>query len=303
MKEKLFSQKYILTVSIFAVVLSIGTFFLQKNMKLQETPKAIAQKYDRLTHTTALPTLPTPVATSAALPPSQRELTLAEKNALYGPCAYVPTLMYHHVQDLNKAKELGHAQLTVDVNIFRKQMEYLKNNGYRTISMQDLINFFDQKTPLPSKPILLTFDDGYDDFATDVSPIIKELGFNATNFIPTGLINNFGYMNWGTMSNLGSGNFYFANHTWSHRAMAASNSTVDKEITTADIQLKEHGFNASKVFAYPYGSYGTFSEQFLASYGYKLAFTTNRGSILCKGQRFTLPRVRIGNGPLNSYGL
>lgn len=51
--------------------------------------------------------------------------------------------MYHHIQDMETAKEKNQTSLTVDTNTFRQQMEYLKDKGYRSIYMSDVLNFFD----------------------------------------------------------------------------------------------------------------------------------------------------------------
>jgi peptidoglycan/xylan/chitin deacetylase (PgdA/CDA1 family) len=246
-----------------------------------------------------------PTSTPPPTPtPTTRPLTFAEMNAQWGPCANVPALFWHHVQDLGIAKQLGHAQLTVDVNIFRTQMQYVKDQGYTTIRPDQLTAFFDAGTPLPPKPILLTFDDGYDDFGSDAAPILHDLGLQATAFIPTGLLNNPGYMSWDTLGNIaGWGIIYFANHTWSHHSMSAASAVDDKEITTADTQLSQHNLNPAKIFAYPYGTANNNAIAILAKLGYKLAFTTSSGSVQCKAHRFILPRIRIGNASLSRYGL
>ena len=254
---------------------------------------------------TATPTpspLPTPSPTVTPTP-TPRPLTFSEMNALYGPCVYLPTLFWHHVQSMDKAEQLGHAGLTVDTALFRSQMQFLKDRGYIPVRPEQLIAFFDQGTPMPAKGVLLTFDDGYDDFAQDAAPILREFGFTATAFIPTGLLNNPGYMSWDTLSALDSQGIYLANHTWSHQNVNASKSTDEREIGTADTQLSQHGYNKAKVFAYPYGFPSTFGEQVLSEKGYTIAFTTYPGSTQCKKQRLTLPRTRIGNTSLSAYGL
>ena len=180
-------------------------------------------------------------------------------------------------------------------------MQYLKDKGYGTASMSDLINFFDSGTPVTSKSVLLTFDDGYEDFYTDAFPVLQSLGFKATMFVPTGLINNPDYLTWDQIMSM-NGSILFANHTWSHKNVGGSASVMQYEISTADTQLAEHGLNSPKVFAYPYGLDSGGSEKFLVSLGYKAAFTTVPGNILCKGKRFELPRIRIGSTSLSSYG-
>jgi hypothetical protein len=79
-------------------------------------------------------------------------------------------------------------------------------------------------------------------------------------------------------------------------------ATMEYEISTADTQLSDHRLNSPKVFAYPYGLDTGASETYLNSLGYKAAFTTIPGNILCKKQRFALPRIRIGSTSLSFYG-
>lgn len=253
---------------------------------------------------TPTPTVtPTPSPSPTPSPtPTPRPLTFEEMNSLYGPCAYVPVLFWHHVQDMEVAKADGHASLTVATGIFQQQMQYLKDHGYTTIRPEQLVAFFDSGTPLPPKPVLLTFDDGYDDFGSDAAPILRQFGFQAVSFIPTGLINNPGFMSWDTVSQLAGSGIYFGNHTWSHQNMGAAAATDEREITTADTQLTQHGLNQAKVFAYPYGTPNAYASQILSRLGYSLAFTTYGGSVQCKQHRYVLPRTRIGNASLSAYG-
>jgi len=238
---------------------------------------------------------PTPTPT-----PTPKPLTFAEMNALYGPCVRLPTLMYHHVQTEEAARANKQTGLTVYTETFQKQMQYLKDKGYNTVGVSDLINFFDNGTPVPGKSILITFDDGYGDFNTDAFPILQSFGFKSTVFVSTGLVNNPGYLTWDQISSMGS--VLFANHTWSHKNVGVSESAMQYEILTADTQLTDHSLNSPKVFGYPYGLETAKSEKYLESLGYKAAFTTVPGSILCKKQRFSLPRIRIGNTSLSYYG-
>lgn len=274
-----------------------GIYFVATKQPRLETPTEIARKYNPLDATKIPPTTsPTPTPTS-------RPLTFAEMNTLYGPCTNLPTFMYHHIQDLAFAKTKNQQNLTVDTGVFKEQMQYLRDKGYHTLGMADLIAFFDAGSAVSKKSVLLTFDDGYDDFATNALPILREFGFQATMFTPTGLINNPGYLSWDTLLSIAQGgNVEFANHTWSHKAMRSDGGLDEKEISTADTQLTERGLDNPKVFAYPYGTVSDIAQALLTKYGYKLAFTTRHGSTLCEKQRLILPRVRIGNTPLAAYG-
>lgn len=243
-----------------------------------------------------LPALPTSTSTP-------KPLTFNQMNNLYGPCVFLPTLMYHHIQDPIKAKENHQVSLSVDTEVFRKQIQYLKDRGYNSVSFSDVVSFFDQGKTIPQKSILITFDDGYTDFYSQAFPILKELGFKTSVFLSTGLMNNFGYLNWSEVTDVSGSGIFFGNHTWSHKNVGHEGSVFEKELTTADTQLSERNLNSPKVFAYPYGFSNSFSKAILLKLGYKLAFTTRPGSILCEKQRFDLPRIRVGNNSLSNYGL
>jgi peptidoglycan/xylan/chitin deacetylase (PgdA/CDA1 family) len=275
-------------VAIFAY--SNGSFF-QSSIK-KSFPDKFGQLLNKSTPTAVLTPTPTP---------TPKPLTFAEMNTLYGPCVRMPILMYHHVQTEEAAKANKQTGLTTYTDFFQKQMQYLRDKGYNVASTNDLVNFFDNGIPVTPKSVLITFDDGYEDFDTDAFPILKELGYKATVFVPTGLIDNPGYLTWIQIISM-DGSILFANHTWSHKNVGVSTSMMQYEISTADTQLTDHSLNSPKVFAYPYGLDSGQSEKYLASLGYKAAFTTIPGSILCKQKRFELPRIRIGSTSLSAYG-
>lgn len=240
---------------------------------------------------------PTPV-------PTPRPLTFAEMSALYGPCAIVPVLTYHHVQPEETAQQRGQQALTVYTPTFIAHLQYLKDRNYRVISPQQLIEFFDGGLALPPNPVLITFDDGYDDFASDAAPALRKANLGATLFLSTGLADNPGYVSWKQLAEAVEGSqIKVGNHTWSHHNLQARRDTIAYEVGTAQQQLSERGYGDPKTFAYPYGLTSAAGIDYLSNEGYQLAFTTEPGKILCKQRRLLLPRVRVGNAPLSAYGL
>ncbi len=248
------------------------------------------------------PAAPTPTASPSATP-TPKPLTFAQMTALYGPCVNLPVLMYHHIQDQETATQNGNGYLTVTPEIFEKQLAYLNDKKYTSVGPAELIAFFNQGQSLPKKPVMLTFDDGYSDFATFAAPLLSRYSIKATVFVPTGLIENPGYLSWSNINSLAQSGFYFGNHTWSHQNLGTTLEKIKKEVDTANLQLTDHGQDPLKVFAYPYGTISQRASNYLRESGYQLAFTTVAGRTLCAKQRLSLPRIRIGNTALSFYGL
>ena len=288
-------------IGVVVVILFLGGLFL-----IVDAPKVLESLFTPSPIPTPTPTItpsPTPTTTPTVTPtPTPRPLTLAEMNELYGPCVAAPVLMYHHVEDGQLAASNNHTSLNVAPDKFRQQMQYLKDRGYQTVTMAALNNFFDNGVALPSKPALITFDDGYVNFYQNAWPILQEFGFTSTVFLTTGLMENDPYLSWGQIDQA-KGNVLFANHTWSHKSLGGSIEAAQQEISLADTQLTDRGLNSPKTFAYPYGTVSKAATDVLGQLGYRLAFTIKPGRILCAQQRLTLPRVRVGNADLGAYGL
>jgi peptidoglycan/xylan/chitin deacetylase (PgdA/CDA1 family) len=296
MTTKASNKKNILIIILGILMIILGVIIFSNKSKTSNQLKTSQDKFESITN--KLQPTSTPVPTPI---PTPKPLSFSEMNTLYGPCIHLPVLMYHHIQTEDAAKLNKQTNLTVYTDIFQKQMQYLKDKGYNVASMSDLVNYFDNGTAIPTKSVLLTFDDGYEDFYTDAYPILQNLGFKATMFVPTGLINNPDYLTWDQIMSM-NGPVLFANHTWSHKNVGVSTSAMQYEISTANTQLSDHNLNSPKVFAYPYGLDTPQSEKYLESLDYKGAFTEKPGSTLCKQQRFSLPRIRVGSASLSNYG-
>ncbi|WP_417019562.1 polysaccharide deacetylase family protein, partial [Anaerotruncus massiliensis (ex Liu et al. 2021)] len=87
----------------------------------------------------------------------------------------LPIVMYHHV--LKEQARLN--KYTISPDEFRSDMEYLKTEGYTPIVIADLLAYVEEGAPLPERPVMITFDDGYESFHEYVFPILKEYDFKA----------------------------------------------------------------------------------------------------------------------------
>lgn len=82
----------------------------------------------------------------------------------------IPIIMYHHIT----TKKNYAGKYTIMADEFEEDLKYLKNNGYTTVTVQDLINFTENNDSLPDKPIIITFDDGFESFYVLAYPLLKK---------------------------------------------------------------------------------------------------------------------------------
>lgn len=250
------------------------------------------------------PTLPLPTPT---LTPEQiaeiRRKKFEEFNSKYGPCKYVPILMYHHVMDSAAAKEILATNLNVPVSVFREQMDYLIGKGYHVVSLDELLAGI-RSNSLPSKPVVLTFDDGYRDFYEVVFPILKEKNLKATVFVISQFIGGSRYVEWWQLKEMvGSTLVLVGDHTLNHPSVPKL--SVDEgrnQIVSARKIIEENIGKKVDFFAYPYGSYNSAAEQILKENNFTGAVVTTNTNPQCSGLPYELSRIRIGAGSLSRYG-
>lgn len=215
---------------------------------------------------------------------------------LFGKKDGVRILTYHRVNDYHPED-----RLSVSVNIFKKQMQYLKENGYKTITLEDyIVNKYDD-----SKIIVLTFDDGYADNFEFAIPVLKELYFTATIFIVTGLVGTenttkrYRYaqsdvdriMTWDEVKMLREDGFEIGSHTVSHPYLdKVDDNKAKQEIFGSNCDPDGNIFNT---FCYPAGKYTSNCVKMVKNAGYIGAVTTCPGDNFPSDDPFLLTRTEI----------
>lgn len=260
---------------------------------------------------TALPTPPptaTPVpstATPTGPTPTPDRGVLGTAAPVYGAIP-VPVLMYHYVRLNPDPRDAVGFGLSVTPADFAAQMDWLVANGYHTVLPVDLRHALTDGASLPTKPILLTFDDGYRDFYDAAWPVLQQYGLKAsvaiiTAYADKGDAGDESYMNWDMIRTLdASGMVEVASHTVFHadltRATAAQRYT---ELSQSKATLEDKLAHSCDTFVYPSGMFNAAVVADAARVGYTLAFTTQSGKVRAptdNSRMLTLPRVRISGG-------
>lgn len=224
---------------------------------------------------------------------------------LVGFCERVPILMYHHTETSDEVKVDGHSNLNVSAEWFAKQMAYLQQRGYKTLTITDVVSSLLNKSQLSSKVIVLTADDGYDDIFQNAYPVLQKYGLHLDLEIIAGLVGNPGYLTWDQLRQMqNSGLVHIYNHTWSHPWLPTQ--TADKityEIRTAQMLLNQNLGVTAKIITYPYGAANNSVINIARAQGFTAGISTKPGQTQCDSFVMTLHRTRVGNAPLSYYGI
>lgn len=182
----------------------------------------------------------------------------------------VPVLMYHSISD----SKFNPYILSKDR--FEQQMDYLKTNGFTTLSTEDVYEFMMFNKPIPKKSVLITFDDGYMDNYKYAYPILKKDHFKATFFVITGNIDKGDlYLSSAQLKEMEQNGIDIESHTVHHDKLGTLSYSEQLQTLKDSKQYLENTLNKKVNFiAYPFGSYNMDTLKADKEAGYTMAFTT-----------------------------
>ena len=191
-----------------------------------------------------------------------------KKNTIY----QVPILVYHSFGPaLAKKENSDQLHFRVTAEKFEAQMKYLSDNGYHPVSLSNYVNSLINKTKLPDKAIVLSFDDGWKTQYTYAVPILEKYNFPATFFIITNYPdkNYPAYMTWSNLKDLVAHNFDIESHTKTHAMLTkASPQKLADELSGSKKTLENKLGIKVTVLAYPSYMQNEIVRKATASAGY-----------------------------------
>ncbi|MDO8621503.1 MAG: polysaccharide deacetylase family protein [Candidatus Levybacteria bacterium] len=208
----------------------------------------------------------------------------------------VPILLYHYVEYVKDKGDTIRQSLNINPYIFEKQIQTLKDAGYTFITVGELGKVLDAEMSLPRKPVIITFDDGYEDFYTDVLPLLKKYNVKATAYIVAGAMGRLNYMSKDEIGKaIESGLVEIGAHSMYHRYLKGISYNEAKfEIEQSKANLEQE-FGVSVVsFAYPYGAFDKQAVKFVQDAGFKTSVSTVPGIDVSDLNRYFIFRIRPG---------
>jgi len=235
--------------------------------------------------------------------------------------AEVPIIMYHLVT--KNPKYIGKFGISPDE--LEADLVFLKENGYTTILMDDLIRFVEKRRPLPDKPIVLTFDDGRFSDQMYLFPLLERLKMKAVLSIigvdtdensDTGSFKK-PHMGWEQIIELSKSNLIeFQNHSYDlhgdigsgkrkGESMEKYQARLKADLAKNQALIKEHTGSVPTTFTYPLGIVSKGSREVLDELGFKASLSCTEGmNILTQGDSeglFLLKRAnRVSGDPVKN---
>ncbi len=211
--------------------------------------------------------------------------------------SHVPILMYHYVEHVQNSRDIMRQKLAILPSTLDLQLRTLQAAGYTFMSASELSSVIDEKIPLPKKPVVLTFDDGYADFYENAFPVLEKYQVKATAYIITDFIGKPGYMTLDQLKIIKASNLVeIGAHTEHHIDLnTASVAKQTEEIVGSKIALEEYFPGQVTSFAYPSGRFNSETIQIVKSAGFTNAMSTLPGTEVSTANRLVLFRLRPGS--------
>jgi len=202
----------------------------------------------------------------------------------------VPILLYHAIGDFEAVGQ----ELFIEEETFEAQLQYLRSNGYTTITFAMLNDHWEQGVPLPEKPIIITFDDGYRSFYNLALPLLRAYGMTATVFVITNHLDLPRTMTPGMVRDAATLGIEFGSHSHNHLNLTTcSPEEVMPQLEVSKELLEDLLGCSIQVLAYPGGAQNAEVRRAALNAGYLMAVGTVPGVNDYWSDRFQLQRIYI----------
>jgi len=224
----------------------------------------------------------------------------------------LPILMYHSISNSAEPGVKPYYRTVTSPRRFAEQMSWLANAGYRAVTLSEGSEWLHGVSGCSSsKPVVVTFDDGFSDFATAAVPVLREFRFKATMFLPTAFIakgaarlqfNGRDCLTWDEVRRLQKEGMEFGSHTVSHpKLVKLSWKEVELEVANSKDEIEQQLGCAVPGFAYPYAfpqAHVSFAARFgelLRRSGYETCVTTEIGCEKPGGDKYRIKRLPVND--------
>jgi peptidoglycan/xylan/chitin deacetylase (PgdA/CDA1 family) len=204
--------------------------------------------------------------------------------------------MYHHVGVPDSSADSIRRDLSVSPARFEAQLRYLVERGYQPITLTDLAMHLQVGRAVPAKPVVLTFDDGFEDQYSNAYPLLRRYGFVGTFFVITRFADEErpDYMDWSEIELLHANGMEIGSHSYTHPSLwGKSYDYLVWQVLGSREAIEARTQESVRFFSYPSGQYDQLTIDVLKSAGYWGAVTVEAGSLQSAEAAFEMKRIRV----------
>lgn len=218
---------------------------------------------------------------------------------------YVPIIMYHSLLK----DESMHGKYVISPDAFEQDLAYLQEHGYTAVLISDLIAYVYDGAPLPDKPVVLTFDDGYYNNYLYAYPLLEKydskivisiIGYYSQKYSDSGEVSPYyTHVTWDNIKEMtASGRVEILNHSYNMHStsgrvgteklngesMEQYAQTLKQDLSTTQALLSEKAGVTPQAFTYPFGAVSKGEEEIVRSMGFKATLSCeNKMNVLVPG--------------------
>lgn len=216
----------------------------------------------------------------------------------------VAVLNYHFFYD-SSIGEACNESICIDIKNFRQQLQYLKDNNYKVLTMQEFNDWMDKKITFSQKAVLITIDDGAMGTSlingNKLIPILEEFQMPATLFLITGWWDKANYQS-NYLEIHSHGDELHHNNFCRNGKCSYKGLLLTKDELKADLQLSINKTDNNLAFCYPFYQKNNTMIEALKETGFRLAFVGGNRKAKQSDNKYAVPRyVVYKNTSLNSF--
>jgi len=200
-------------------------------------------------------------------------------------------LMYHELEMPGRAlcqSEPGYVRYILRASAFREQMQWLKQSGYRGLSVSEALQYATQPN------VSITFDDGCETDLIAAALVLREFGFRATFYLTAGFLGTPGYLNLDQVRELDASGFEIGCHSMTHPYLPdLADADMKREIIDAKLRIEEIVGHRIDHFSLPGGRYDARTLEMARSAGFRTVATSQAHANTSATNPYKLGRVAI----------
>lgn len=208
---------------------------------------------------------------------------------------YPPILMYHSIDE-----QWRQTKLSVSPEQFKEQMKFLRDKNYNVISLEQLADLMNSRSPIPHNTVVITFDDGNENNYTNAFPVLKEYKIPATVFLISDWVGKENFLKISQIKEMVRYGIEFGSHTKTHANLSElPKNKLEEEIVKSKKAIESFLGKPVTTFCFPFGGRNPDAGEILKGAGYKTACVTFPRDDSIKIDLYELKRIKVSPSSFN----